>query len=168
MRCPHCCQQYGIEEMHFDPHPLLHGLHTFRPVFRRVIQHIAPRALNALRMPVPCPGCGTPMYSRLLLGKDMAHEFPTKGCYPAFSYLIFDCHACGQRFGSPCAIAGAVNPQIRAFMLNRSRWIVECSEPYTFQGSPALHTCLVDCETGARLTFFAHLETLEVLATFTE
>jgi hypothetical protein len=53
-------------------------------------------------------------------------------------------------------------------MLNRSRWTLDCNELATFECTPALHSRLVDYDSGARLTFFNHPESLEVLATFAE
>jgi RNA polymerase sigma factor (sigma-70 family) len=166
LHCPDCWRRYGVAELDYEPHPLLHGLRSFHPAFKRVIQQVAPRALDGLRALTSCPACNGPAQSRLVPGTEVAHLAPAKSHLPAFTYLAFDCRTCGQGFASPCAIAGVADPLVRAFMLSRTRWRIERTEVSTFQCSPALRSRLVDLETGAQLTFFAHPETLKVLATF--
>jgi RNA polymerase sigma-70 factor (ECF subfamily) len=168
MRCPDCWHRYGSLELHYEPHPLLRGVRSFRPAFKRFVQQVVPLAVQALRAPLACPVCGAPARSRLLQGDEIAELVATRAHHPAFTYLMLECSICGPGLASPSAIVGSVDPLVRQFMLNRSRWIVECNERAFFACSPALHSRLVDYESGARLTFFNHPETLEVLATFAE
>jgi RNA polymerase sigma-70 factor (ECF subfamily) len=168
MRCPECWQQYGIEELHYEPHPLLQGVRSFRPAFKRFVTQIVPLALEALRCPLACPVCGAPARSRLRAGEDVAQLSSAAGRRQGFTYLTVECETCGPSVSSPSAIAGSADPLVREFMLSRSRWVLECNELCTFQCIPALRNRLVDYETGAVLTYFIHPETLEVLATFVE
>jgi len=166
LRCPDCWQRYGVAEMRFDPHPLLHGLRTFRPAVKRVAHVLAPYALASLRSPAKCPTCGAPARSHLTPGYDVAQHFPERGCFPPFTYLTVECPFCGQSFTSACSIAGWAAPPIRKYMLTQPRWTVECDGLASFDNSVALCSRLVDHQTGARLTFFAHPESLDVLAIF--
>jgi RNA polymerase sigma factor (sigma-70 family) len=168
MRCPDCWRRYGIAELHYEPHPLLQGVRSFRPAFKRFVVRVVPIAIQALQGPLACPICGAPARSRLRAGEDIAQFSPAAARRPAFMYLTVECTTCGPTFASPSAIAGSADTLVRDFMLSRSRWVLEANELATFQCSPVLRNCLVDYETGARLIFFIHPETLEVLASFAE
>jgi hypothetical protein len=64
------------------------------------------------------------------------------------------------------AIAGRTDPQVRRFLLERQRWLIEPDHLVEYQGAPAIRFTLHDLGADERITYFADPQTLAVRAVF--
>src|SRR5579885_1303124 len=95
LRCPECSQRYGQDTVHSMGLVSLAGLHSFRPAWKRTMQGLTARLLQALSQTQhPCFYCGKPAFIQVK-GNDSETVQPTDLSNSGFS-LYLCCAHCGN------------------------------------------------------------------------
>lgn len=184
LRCPECEQRYGLSDIHnSNVHSKglvqLNGVQSFRPAWKRTMQGMTRRFMQALHEGERrCPYCGTPA-SLQLLDKSQTAEMAEGVALPAglsshpYQFWVWwrcpNGHQSEHMDGGIFAASDLVywsHEQTQHFMGAHPRWISEPELLVEYAGHPALRFQMADLASAARLTVLAHRQTLRVLAVF--
>ncbi len=110
-----------------------------------------------------CLDCRAPITIRVVAYE----QFALSGPIPHHFLLAHECPNCGPNLSVAFAACWA-HPIVQQFTARHPRWVMEPDTLERCAGQPAIRMRLVDFLSAARLTIFAHPQTLQVLATFEE
>ena len=165
LRCPGCAH-----EVNSWGHVPLEGMQSFRPAYKRVMQHAHAYFLPGLLSGrLACEKCGSLQPLSLV----RADELPTVGGGAhdhhdqAGLLLVTRCPACGWHHAE-IAVAALLwtQPVVQRFLDAHPRTVTEPEVLVEYHGQPAIRVRMADLSSAARLTLLAHPQTLRVLATF--
>ncbi|HLW03529.1 MAG TPA: RNA polymerase sigma factor [Ktedonobacterales bacterium] len=184
MRCPDCEQRFGLSDadnssVHSKGLVQLEGLQAFRPAWKRTMQGVTQRLMQALHASGrTCPYCGA-QASLQLIDKMQAVEtieettLPTGiSRHPYQFWLWWKCSRCeyaatgGAGFFAASDLVYWSHAETQRFMADHPRWRSEPELLVEYAGQPALRFQMADLTSAARLTVLAHRQTLDVLAVF--
>jgi RNA polymerase sigma factor (sigma-70 family) len=166
LRCPRCWRDYGVTETSIPSMPELAGLTSFRPAFKRILDHGVAWSAMAQRLETTCYRCGRPLPARMGRFGDFP-EFGVSGPIFAEHYsAVYLCVPCGSFGSGAAALSGRAHLLVRRFMLERQRWVIEPDRPVEYQGAPAIRFSLYDHNANERITYFSDPTTLAVRAVF--
>jgi RNA polymerase sigma factor (sigma-70 family) len=184
MRCPDCEQRYGLTDVdntsvHSRGLVQLHGLHAFRPAWKRTMQGMAQRFMETLRTAGrTCPYCGAPAVLQVMdklqtmpLAQDMALPSGVAR-HPSQFWVQWTCPRCQFAASKGVGVFAASDlvywshAQTQRFMAAHPRWQSERELLVEYAGLPAIRFQMVDRASSARLTVLARRQTLDVLAVF--
>lgn len=158
MRCPQCSQRHGLDEVNSKGIVPLEDVRSFRPALKRTRQVMTAAALHALQEQT-CWRCGGPAFVHIA---DSMRDLDSDR--DLFWFRV-DCPACG-RGGVTADQVLLPHPAMQRFINQHPRWTLEKSLALDYAGQPALRLQFWDVTGNARLTFLAHRQTMQVLATF--
>ncbi|HEX8981637.1 MAG TPA: RNA polymerase sigma factor [Ktedonobacterales bacterium] len=160
LRCPDCWRTYGIMETNISSARFLAGLTSFKPAMKRLIQATTPPMARGLRQPSLCPMCSSPIRSRVATAADLPRVmFPDPADH---YYVVSTCPVCGVCVTSASSLAGLSHPDIKRFILERDRIVLEPDLLVNYANSPAIRFSLHDAGAGERMIFYADPETLDI------
>ncbi len=176
LRCPECSQRYGQDTVHSMGLVSLAGLHSFRPAWKRTMQGLTDRILQALPLAQhPCLFCGKPALVQVK-GNDTETALPAdlgnSGISPYPFWIYLRCVHCGNDVdGSGCLpsvdqLVYWSHPLTRQFLQQHSHWNSEPGKIVEYQGQQALYFQINDLESTDQLTILAHRQTLQILTIF--
>lgn len=160
LRCPECWRTQGIMETNIASARFLGGLTTFKPAMKRLIQVTTAAMARGLREYTPCSTCGSPMRSRVVNAADL-QEIHLPHPHDHF-YVVSTCPNCERCITSASSLAGLAHPEIRRFILERERFVLEPDVLVNYANSPAIRFSLHDLSAGERMIFYADPETLDI------
>jgi RNA polymerase sigma factor (sigma-70 family) len=183
MRCPGCEQRSGLTDIdnsnvHSKGLIRLDGLTSFRPAWKRTMQGMTQRFMQALHTGERrCPYCGAPASLQLV---DKATAESTAGTalpaglsrHPYQYWVWWKCARCHYASTADVGVFAASDlvywshAQTRQFMGDHPRWVSEPELLVEYAGQPAIRFQMADVTSSARLTVLAHRQALHVLATF--
>jgi hypothetical protein len=187
LRCPDCEQRYGLTDVdnssvHSKGMVHLNGVQAFRPAWKRTMQGIAQRLLQALHAADrSCPYCGAPALLHVMDKLDTAQAgVPTEPMelpaglprHPAQFWVWWKCSRCQFVASGGAGIFAASDlvywshAQTQHFMAEHPRWHSAPELQVEYAGLPAIRFQLADRASTARLTIVAHRQTLAVLGVF--
>jgi RNA polymerase sigma factor (sigma-70 family) len=164
LRCPGCAH-----EVNSWGHVPLDGMQSFRPAYKRVMQHAHGYFLPGLLSGrLACEKCGSLQPLNLV----RANELPSVGGGSHDHHdqsgllLVTQCPACGWHHGE-IAVAALLwmQPVVQRFLDAHPRTVTEPEVLVEYHGQPAIRVRMTDISSAARLTLVAHPQTLRVLAT---
>lgn len=184
MRCPDCEQRYGLSDVdnssvHSKGLVHLDGVHAFRPAWKRTMQGMAQRLLQALHSASgSCPYCGAPAVLQVL--EKLQAAAPTQDTelpsglaqHPYQFWIRWTCSRCQLAANDGVGVFAASDlvywsqAQTQHFMAEHPRWHSEPELLVEYAGLPAIRFQLADRVSAARLTVLAHRQTLDVLGVF--
>lgn len=184
LRCPDCEKRYGLSDIdnsnvHSKGLVQLNGLQSFRPAWKRTMQGMAQRFMQALHAGERrCPYCGTPA-SLQLLDKSQPEETAEGMALPAglswhpYQFWVWwrcpNGHHSANMDGGIFAASDLVywsHERPQQFMGAHPHWISEPELLVEYAGQPAIRFQMADITSAGRLTVLAHRQTLRVLAAF--
>jgi RNA polymerase sigma-70 factor (ECF subfamily) len=157
--CPGC--DYQVNSGGVVP---LAGLTAFRPAYTRTLAYAARYITQGItRGWQACPLCGARRPVRLADARG-GHDRPGAGyAWPGLTVLL-ECPTCDVVSNTLAAIVVWHHPAVQRFQAEHPRCVNEPETTVEYRGQPALRVRLTDLASAARLTIFAHRETLAVLA----
>jgi RNA polymerase sigma-70 factor (ECF subfamily) len=167
LRCPGCAH-----EVNSWGHVPLEGMQSFRPAYKRVMQHTHAYFLPGLLSGrLACEKCGSLQPLDLV----RADELPIVGggshdhhdLRDQFGLLLVTrCRACGWHHGE-IAVAALLwtQPAVQRFLDAHPRSITEPETLVEYRGQVAIRVHMTDISSAAQLTLMAHPQTLRVVAT---
>lgn len=172
MHCPDCLERYDLSSIHSMGLVPLDGVRAFRPAWKRIMQGMSDRFLQALAQGwFPCPFCGTPASVRVVSTDDQSNLFPSV-CLQFYKFWIgWQCPKCDDEL-EVCRLFTAddlvywSHPQTRQFIQEHPRWISAPDVLMEYAGQPAIRFQMIDVTSSASLTIIAHRQTLSILAIF--
>jgi RNA polymerase sigma-70 factor (ECF subfamily) len=165
LRCPGCAH-----EVNSWGHVPLEGMQSFRPAYKRVMQHTHAYFLPGLLSGrLACERCGSLQALDLVRVDDLPSEGSRShdGHHQSGLLMVTRCHACGWHHGE-IAVAALLwtEPVVQRFLDMHPRSVTEPETLVEYQGQPAIHVRMTDMSSAARVTLLAHPQTLQVLATY--
>lgn len=166
LRCPLCWRDYGVAETTIPSMPELAGVTSFRPAMKRVMEHGVVWSATTQRLETICYRCGRSLPVRM----GRIADFPALGLnapiFGAHYSALYECVRCASVGSGAAALSGRTHPQVRRFLLERQRWMIEPDRLVEYQGAPAIRFSLHDLAADERITFFSDPQTLTVRAVF--
>jgi hypothetical protein len=165
LRCPGCAH-----EVNSWGHVPLEGMQSFRPAYKRVMQHTHAYFLPGLLSGrLACEKCGSLQPLDLV----RADELPSVGGgshdrhHQSGLLMVTRCHACGWHHGE-IAVAALLwtEPVVQRFLDVHPRSVTEPETLVEYQRQPTIRVRMTDMSSAVRLTLLAHPQTLQVLATY--
>ncbi|MDQ2717879.1 MAG: sigma-70 family RNA polymerase sigma factor [Chloroflexota bacterium] len=169
LRCPDCSRRYGQDTIHSMGLVSLAGLRSFRPAWKRTMQGLTDRMMQALPRGLhPCLYCGKPA-SIEVRGRD-TEAATSPGPYPF--WIHWRCVHCGEALDSRGDLP-SVDQMVywshsltRQFVQQHPRSSSQPGIPVEHGGEPAIYFQIADLESSDHLNVLAHRRTLHVLASF--
>jgi RNA polymerase sigma factor (sigma-70 family) len=165
LRCPGCAY-----EVNSWGHVPLAGMQSFRPAYKRVLQHTHAYFLPGLLSGrLTCETCGALQPLDLVAADDRQVVSSGSHDYHDQSGLLLAtrCPACGSHHAEiPVAMVLWTQPVVQHFLDAHPRSVTEPETLVEYLGQPAIRVRMTDVCSAARLTLVAHSQTLQVLATF--
>ena len=165
LRCAGCAH-----EVNSWGHVPLDGMQSFRPAYKRVMQHAHAYFLPGLLSGrLACEKCGS-LQPLILVRADELPSVPG-GSHDHHDHsgllLVTRCSACRWHHGE-IAVAALLwmQPVVQRFVDAHPRSMTEPETLVDYQGQPAIRVRMTDVSSAARLTLVAHPQTLQMLATF--
>jgi RNA polymerase sigma factor (sigma-70 family) len=173
LRCPSCSRRYHQDTVHSMGLVRLASAHSFRPAWKRTMQELADRVIQALSQSVhPCLHCGQPALLRVA-GSDTETALAAgRGAADARIcpwWIELRCSHCRNRLEGPGQLPSVdqlicwSHPRARQFVLEHPRSYSEPARLVENAGAPALLFRLADVASSEHLTILADRETLRVL-----
>jgi RNA polymerase sigma factor (sigma-70 family) len=184
MRCPDCEQHYGLTDVdnssvHSKGLVHLDGVHAFRPAWKRTMQGMARRVLQAVRTAGgSCPYCGAPAVLQVLDKLQAAAptqdtELPSSLTQHPYQFWVWwACSRCQFAASEGMGVFAASDlvywshAQTQHFMAEHPHWYSAPELLVEYAGLPAIRLQMADHASAARLTVLAHRHTLDILAVF--
>jgi RNA polymerase sigma-70 factor (ECF subfamily) len=184
MRCPDCEQRYGLTDVdnssvHSKGLVHLDGVQAFRPAWKRTMQGMARRVLQAVRTAGgSCPYCGAPAVLQVLDKLQAAAptqdtELPSGLTQHPYQYWVrWACSRClfaaseGMGVFAASDLVYWSHAQTQRFMAEHPRWHSAPELLVEYAGLPAIRLQMADHASAARLTVLADRKTLDILAVF--
>jgi RNA polymerase sigma-70 factor (ECF subfamily) len=165
LRCPACWALHRAIYVDSDLGRSRTAPRSFLPAYKRSLAEGAQfhQAVIADGYRHLCPGCRQHVVRIQILHATQIAQ-PT---FPGLHYFIKECPRCGVTLSS-IALSGWQHPAAQRFIARHPHFVVEPDELVDFRGQHAYRFRMTDLASAARLTAFAHAETLAVLATFEE
>jgi RNA polymerase sigma factor (sigma-70 family) len=158
LRCPLCWREHGVMETSIPSAQILSGLTSFKPAMKRLIRIGAESMAPALLRESMCFLCGAPIRARVVKSGELPEVC---GPEPAEHFFVVStCPKCELHITGAASIAGLGSPEIKRFILEHERFIIEPETLATYQSSPAIRFSLYDLPSGERLIYFADPQTL--------
>ncbi|HET9111696.1 MAG TPA: sigma-70 family RNA polymerase sigma factor [Ktedonobacterales bacterium] len=164
LQCPACWRNYGVTETSIPSMPELAGVTSFRPAMKRVLAHGVVWNDARHRLETTCFQCGRPLPVRMGRIGDFPEVGLTAPLFADHYSALYECAPCRGIGSGAAAIAGRTHPQVRRFMLERQRWMIEPDQRVEFEGAPTIRFTLHDLATDQRIIFFSDPTTLAVRA----
>lgn len=169
LRCPDCYRRYKQDTVHSMGLVRLSGIHSFRPAWKRTMQGLTDRIMQALLAGQhPCLNCGKPARIQVKGSEDEAAQSP--GPYPFWIHL--HCVHCGKDLDG-CGHMPSVDqlvywshPLTRQFLQQHPRWSSEPGKLVEYERQSAIHFHIAALENADHLTVLAHPRTLQILTLF--
>ncbi len=162
LQCPVCWRNYGVTETSIPSMPELAGVTSFRPALKRVLAHGVVWSDARQRLETQCFHCGRPLPVRMGRIGDFPEVGLTAPLFADHYSALYECVACRSIGSGAAAIAGRTHPQVRRFLMERQRWVIEPDLQVEFQGAPAIRFSLHDLASDQRIIFFSDPTTLAV------
>jgi RNA polymerase sigma factor (sigma-70 family) len=173
LRCPDCSRCYNQDTVHSMGMVRLSGTHSFRPAWKRTMQGLTDRVMQALEKGLhPCLRCGQPALIRVEGGDTETALLPgprNREACPYSLWIHMHCTHCGNDIdghGNLPSVDQLVywsHPRSQQFLLQHPRWSSEPGRLVEYDGEPAIHFRIADMESSDHLTILAHRQTLRVL-----
>jgi hypothetical protein len=166
LRCPDCSRRDGRDTAHSMGLVSLTGLRSFRPAWKRVMQGVSERIMQALAGGAYlCFWCGRP--ARLTVQAASATATSSASAY----WIRAECAHCGVEgdtghdscLPSVDQLVYWSDPRARQFLLRHPRCVSSGGQEIEREGAEALAFQLSDLEGADQLTVVARRETLSVL-----
>jgi RNA polymerase sigma factor (sigma-70 family) len=171
LRCPQCSRIYRQDTVHSMGLVNLTGLHSFRPAWKRAMQGIAERLIQALPQGhYPCLGCGKPALLRVEGHDTAAVDAGGSPTNPYPFWFHVRCIHCGTEIGARGDVPSIdqlvywSHPRTRQFLQHSPHWRSMPGKAVEYAGQPALHFQISDLESSNHLTVLAHRHTLLILS----
>jgi RNA polymerase sigma-70 factor (ECF subfamily) len=184
MRCPDCEERYGLSDVdssHVHSKGLIQlaGVQSFRPAWKRTMQSMTSRFMQALRVREGCcPYCGGQATLQLIDKSEATRAAeglalpPSLTQHPYQFWVWWRCFRCGYSSHADMGLFAASDlvywshAATQHFMGEHPRWVSEPELLVEYAGQPAIRFQMADMTSAARLTVLAHRQTLDVLAIF--
>ncbi len=179
LRCPDCSQRYQQDTVHSMGLVNLSGLHSFRPAWKRTMQGLSDRVIQALLQDQhPCLYCGKSASIQVKSRNTETDSYRSCQDVPLYPnsyemnpspfWVSLHCTHCGQRdaSGDVPSVDQLVywsHPLTRQFLQQYPHWSSEPGKPVEYAGEPAIHFQIADVESSNHLTVLAHRQTLRVM-----
>lgn len=164
LQCPVCWEKYGVTETSIPSMPELAGVTWFRPALKRVLAHGVAWNDARHRLETACFQCGRPLPVRMGRIGDFPELGMTAPLFADHYSALYKCAPCRSVGSGAAAIAGRTHPQVRRFLLERQRWMIEPDQRVEFEGAPAIRFTLHDLASDQRISYFSDPTTLAVRA----
>ncbi|HLY32879.1 MAG TPA: sigma-70 family RNA polymerase sigma factor, partial [Ktedonobacterales bacterium] len=165
LRCTACWSRYGVD--HLDAHvdTAKTPVSSFLPACKRAIHSLGELHATAIAngYVLTCPKCQRES-TRLRIVR--ADELP-RATFSDLIYFTYDCPACGPSMSSISVVFWLL-PAAWRFVAEHPHYLLEPDVCVEYVGQPTFRFRMTDASSSARLTTFAHAETLDILATFQE
>lgn len=176
LRCPDCVRRYHQDTVHSMGLVQLAGLHSFRPAWKRTMQGLTDRLMQALlKGQHPCLSCGEPALV-CVEGNDTEaplSPYPERLRMSPYPFWIhIHCVHCGKDMGARGDVPSVdqlvywSHPLTQQFLQQHPHWTSEPGRLVEYDGESALHFRMADVESSNHLTVLAHRYTLRVLTIF--
>jgi RNA polymerase sigma factor (sigma-70 family) len=174
VRCPDCSRRYNQDTVHSMGLVCLSGLHSFRPAWKRTMQGLTDRFVQALQHGQhSCLYCGQPAFVGVE-GNDTGATLPpgsgNREARPYSFWISIHCIHCGNRLDT-CGNLPSIDqlvywshPISQQFVLQHPRCMSEPARHVEYDGAPALLFQMADLGSSDRLSVLAHRQTLCVLS----
>lgn len=167
LRCPDCSQRYGQDTVHSMGLVSLANLHSFRPAWKRTMQGLADRMVQALPQGLhPCVYCGESALVQVQ-GSDTEATLSPPGPYPFWIHMY--CVHCGRDVDASGDVPSVdqlvywSHPLTRQFLQQHPRLRSEPGRLVEHDGETALRFQIADLESTEHVTVLTHRQTLRVL-----
>ncbi|GHO80494.1 hypothetical protein KSD_82650 [Ktedonobacter sp. SOSP1-85] len=167
LRCPDCYQRYGKDTVHSMGLVPLAGLRSFRPAWKRTMQGLTDRIMQALSQKVyPCMDCGKSALIQVRGGE----KETLSSSSPYRFWIYIHCPHCGKEADTSGNIPSVdqlvywSHPRTRQFLQRHSRWSSMPGKLIEYNGEPAIYFQLSNRESSNNLAVVAHRQTLHTLA----
>jgi RNA polymerase sigma-70 factor (ECF subfamily) len=173
LRCPTCSRRYYHDTVHSMGLVGLAGAHSFRPAWKRTMQELTDRVMQALSQILhPCLHCGQPALLRVAGSNTETALVP--GCCADDAricrwWIELRCSHCGSTIEGPGQLPSVdqlicwSHPRARQFVLEHPRTNSEPAKLVEHAGAPALLFRMADVASSEHLTILADRRTLRVL-----
>jgi RNA polymerase sigma-70 factor (ECF subfamily) len=167
LRCPGCSQHYGQDTVRSMGLVSLAGLHAFRPAWKRTMQGLTDRVVQALsRGNHPCLYCGQPALIQVQ-GEEAESASPGS----PYSYWIYlQCPHCGRCIDTSGCIPSVdqivcwSHPRTRQFVQHHPHPSTTPGRLAEYNGQSAIHFQITDAESNDHLEVLVHRHTLSILS----
>jgi RNA polymerase sigma factor (sigma-70 family) len=166
LRCPGCAH-----EVNSWGHVPLDGMQSFRPAYKRVMQHTHAYFLPGLLSGrLACEKCGSLQHLDLVRTDELlsvsggSHDQHDQHDQSGL-LLVTRCPACGWHHAE-IAVAALLwtQPVVQRFLDTHPRSMTEPETLVEYRGQIAIRVRMTDISSAAQLTLMAHPQTLRVLA----
>jgi len=166
LRCPDCSRRTGLDTAHSMGLVSLAGLRSFRPAWKRVMQGLSERVIQALAGEAQsCLSCGKPaQFTVETTNTEMAATL-----YAPHYWVRMECRYCGADLGPDTCLPSVdqlvywSDPRARQFLLRHPRCVSNLEQEIAREGEDALAFRLADLNGADQLTVVARRETLRVM-----
>lgn len=164
IRCPACSPLTDVDVVYSGGTIAMDDCHTFKPAIKRIHHIMYPYHCDGLRRGEHrCMACGRTIRVRIVAGdavplRARRHEY----------FVVEACQCSHDAIATAAGIARHGDPVIAQFETEHPRWIGEPDVLTEYQGQPAFRFSMVDIANSSRCTYFAHAQTLAMLAVFVE